>query len=231
VAVVAVLLAACGFHPTAVGDVVNGDDGGGDDGNGSGGSGSGTLMTTFGERPGAEHMGVTTDTFIESSNVTATHGGEAAIWADATPTLNVLLRFDVSALPATVTVTAVELDIVTTSDSLESGTLDFYEALEPWDPAVATWLVRAGTTAWTDSGASPPGSRGALLLGSVFPNVDNTPYTLPIDTATVQRWVALPGSNNGLVAISTSPTGAGVMFSSSREPNTALRPLLRVRYR
>ena len=188
------------------------------------------VTTSFGERSTSVHTGVTTDTWLESANVTATHGTDIGLYEDASPTVNGLLRFDLSAIPTSATVSAVELDLVTTTDSLESGMLETYAVLEDWDEATASWSNRTASMAWTDAGASGPGSRGSTLVGTVFPGVDLTPYSFALDLPTVQGWVTTPASNHGLVLISTSPSGNGVTFSSSNDTLVDARPQLRVTY-
>jgi len=188
------------------------------------------VTTSFGERSTSEHTGVTTDTYLESGSPAATHGTDGGIYEDASPVVDGLLRFDLSAIPAGAVITAADLDVVTTTDSLESGMLEAYAVLEAWSEADATWDDRTAGTAWSNAGASGPGSRGSTLVGSVFPNVDTTPYSFPLDLATVQGWVNAPASNHGMVLISTSPSGNGVTVSSSNDTLVDARPQLRITY-
>ena len=188
------------------------------------------VTVTFGERPGADHTGVTIDTWVDSSNAAINHGTDVGLYMDASPTVNSLLRFDLTALPPGTNVTASELVLATTTDSLPNGTVRIHPVLESWGELSATWTNRVTGTAWTTAGASAPGSQGAQLLGEFFPNVDLAPWTVPFDVATIRGWIDVPTSNRGMVMISTSSTGNGVTFSSSNDPAAGARPLLRITY-
>jgi hypothetical protein len=188
------------------------------------------VTVMFGEQPGADFTGVTTDTFIESASPGVVHGVEAGLWADAGPVTNALLRFDLSALPPGTAVLSAELLLTTTVDSLETGTTQIYPVLQAWAENQATWDNRTTAALWDNAGASAPGSRGPTLVGELVPNVPFSPYTTALDVATIQGWIDDPAVNRGMVLISTSPVGNGVTFSSSDEPTATSRPALRITY-
>jgi hypothetical protein len=226
------LVASCGFSPSPIagagGDAAT--DGAADVADAPSDIAHGATVTaTFGERATADHRGVTRDTYVESAASTALHGSDVGVWADASPTTNGLLKFDLAAVPPASSVSVAELDLVTTTDSLENGTVQIFAILEGWQESTATWIDRQTGMPWAGAGVTGA-SRGTALIGEFFPGVDSTEYAVALDVATVEKWIAMPGSNRGMVLASTSPTGNGVTFSSSDEPNTAVRPLLRVTF-
>lgn len=189
------------------------------------------VTVTFGEAPGTDHSGVTTDAYLESANPGANHGADTILWADASPVNNALLRFDLSAIPPGATVTAADLVLTTTLDLLEDGTVQVYPALEQWADAGSSWNDRATGTPWTDAGASPPSSRSTFMIAEFAPNIAATPFTVPLAAGTVQTWIDTPTTNFGVVLISTSPGGHGTTFISSDDGiNVIARPLLRITY-
>jgi hypothetical protein len=136
-----------------------------------------------------------------------------------------LVRFDLSAIPATAIVTSAEMTLYCDSDPGEA--VSVYQMLESWDEATATSNQRSTGVAWLGAGATPP-SRGSTAIGTVTPAVANQAYTFAITTATAQTWVATPAMNFG-VAIATTNSD-GPRFGSREKGTASQRPSLRVMY-
>lgn len=189
------------------------------------------ITVTFGEAPGTDFAGVTADNWIDSTAPLANHGADTGLAIDASPVFNGLMRFDVTALPPGTAVTAAELVIWTTVDPLDTGTIQIFPSLEQWGEAGSNWTNRMGGTAWSDAGASPPGSRSTFAIGEFAAAIPLTEYTVPLAVGTVQTWIDTPSANKGMVMISTSVSGNGGIFVSRDEVAVpSARPVLRITY-
>jgi hypothetical protein len=189
------------------------------------------TTVTFGEAPGTDFAGVTVDSWIDSTNPTMNHGSDGDLAIDASPVFNGLMRFDLTALPPGTAITGADLLISTTADPLDTGTIQIFPALEQWGEAGVTWNNRMGGTAWSDAGASPPGSRSTFAIGEFAADIPLTQYTVPLAVGTVQTWIDTPSANKGMVMISTSVPGNGGIFvgrDDTLAPSS--RPVLRVTY-
>lgn len=237
--VVALVLCGCGrwgFSEDPA--LVDGPGGGGGDGNGSAmGDGgppvdaAGTVFT-FGERTGAQHTGVTTDTWLSSTNQTANYGGDDNM--SCSPANTALLRFDVTAIAPGTTVVAAELHIETEDTGLSSGSVQVFQVLQPWTEGtnqgasgIANYTQRVSATAWANAGAGAPGSRSATVIGQFDPATLQTDYTVMLGAAgvaAVQSWVNTPSSNDGLAFAVTA--GGGSVSFQTRTAGASSAPLL-----
>ena len=117
-----------------------------------------------------------------------------------------LLAFDLSKVPAGLTVTKATLRVTTTDNaSADGGTVLIYRMLERWEELTATWMVRTSTQTWSAAGAKPP-SREADPIAELRPTRLLTPYDVPIPPAVVEGWRADPSTNHGLVFVRGTST-------------------------
>lgn len=251
IAVMGMAMAGCGFQPGAYdgtayqcaaveprcppGYTCDGDRcvrGGGDGPDARIDSGPGpdaALVTvTFGERPDADHQGVTRDTTISDADPNTNLGGDDNLAIDASPIKVTLMRVDLAAIPRTATVVAAQLDL-DVWDPLESGTLRLDALGESWTEDGATFVDRAAGTPWTAAGAQPPSSDPTRRLGEIDAR-DIAPTTITLEPTVVQTWVSFPETNYGFAWFSTSPDGHGTQVRSREYADASLRPLLRVTY-
>lgn len=193
----------------------------------------GTVMMTFGERTGAQHTGVTTDTWLSSTSPTANFGGDDNF--TVSPTSVGLLRFDLGAIPPSTTVVAAELHIMTEDVGLSSGSVQLFAVREAWTEGasqgaagVANYTQRMAGTAWSNAGAGTPNSRSATVLAQFTPSTLQTDYTVPLGAAgvaAIQGWVNAPGTNAGF-ALGVTAGGGTVGFQSSEVLPASGAPLL-----
>jgi hypothetical protein len=217
-----------GFH-CENGQCVTGDLDGppaGVDGDGAPGpDGAVDLQPTFGDRPDADHQGVTDDATLDEDTPDPPRGAFDYLEIDAGPQRVMVMRFDVSSLPTTATVIAAELEL-DVFDPLENGAFEAYEVKQSWVEPTVTWNVRDTGVPWGGLGASGA-SRGITRIATFSPRNIGT-AVVSLNTAEVQSWIVTPGANHGLVWISTSPDGRGGQITSSESSNILQRPLLRL---
>jgi len=201
-------------------------------GGGSGGMG-GELVARFGEHDLADYKGVTTDAFVTLAEPGANYGSDDFIQIDADPANVGLMRFEVSALGASVTVTGVELHLGTAGDD-SAGEVNFFEVLEAWDqgqgsgdPGACNWTDRKPGVAWATAGVGP-GSRGMFSLGALSPVNAYADYVVVLPPELVQGWLADPDANFGLALVTASPDSVDLRASSHAQ--SGHRPMLVVSY-
>ncbi len=187
-----------------------------------------TMTLTFGERPGDDVRGVTTDTFLRNDKPNQRFGDHGDVSVNADPAKHGLLRFELSALPAGATIDSAVLE-VNVSDPVESGELLLYRLVEDWEELEATWNERRNGQRWTAPGAAPPMSALPIAQASLAAR-DTGLFTVTLPATLVQSWVDQPSSNFGVVWISTSPDGYGGVFDSRDSNHTELRPQLSVTF-
>lgn len=163
------------------------------------------------------------DTFLSSDTANTNYSTQTSALADGNAVRNAVFRFDLSSLPASTTITNVELHIWTDDDF--GATVTMHEVLESWTEAQATWSVRSTGTAWMTAGAEPP-SRGTATIGTVNPSTTFTAFTVPIDTALVQKWANTPATNFGILIRTTDADGS--RFATKEHPTVTRRPFLRI---
>lgn len=161
------------------------------------------------------------DTWLESDQPTLNHGGETFVITDGDILATSLLRFDLTGLSTAATVSKVDLHIFTDFDP--GAEVRVFRVLESWTEGGATWNRRNATTNWLAAGAAPP-STGATPIGTFTPGTQFTEFTVAIDAATVQSWIADPASNFGLGILSVNANGP--RFTSREATNG--KPFLRI---
>lgn len=191
----------------------------------------GSVVITFGETPSATVKGVTADTYLSSELTSATFNyGAATSLSIETTQKRTLIRFDVSALPASAQLVSARLHLNVTSLEL-STTIMVSPILEAWTEGtqngaagVANYTQRTSTQNWTTAGAGA-GSTGTSIASLQTSALGEIGLDLPI--ATIQSWRTTPATNFG-VALSAS--GGDLSVSSSSNSNATGRPELVVTY-
>lgn len=179
------------------------------------------------------------DTTISQGNPNAQYETSpemgAGQYGSSNSRLRGLLRFDLSAVPVTATVTAATLTLWATSvQNSTQRTVGLHQALTPWAEGGATWNHRdAGTlTPWgapgglagTDYQATPSVSR-------VIGYGDGTAYDFDVLTD-VAGWASAPASNMGwwIINASEGSTSTRKSFGSSDWADADQRARLVVTY-
>jgi hypothetical protein len=184
-------------------------------------------VVSFGERPGATHSHVTADCGISGTQPFMNFGAADTV---AISTIEAgLLRFDVSALAPGTTIVAAEVHLASASNATDM--MGLFDALESWTEGagnasngIANYTMRTSTDAWSDPGANPPSSRGALIVGFT-PAPTGADSAIAVDPARVQGWIDNPAANNGMIVAPWLATG-NWSFVTREATNAQLRPLL-----
>lgn len=214
-------------------DASHGDSGGGTKDAAIDAFSMGTMVVSFGERTGATHLNVSTDTSLSSTQPTFNYGGDDSF--NNSPTDVALLRFDLTALPPSTVVVGAQLRIASEDTALASGTAEIYQALEAWTEGsgmgaagVANYTMRTVALPWTTPGAGAPGSRSTTSVGSFVPSAINTDYAVTFNAAgvaAVQGWVNTPATNFGFAITVSAGGGSWKVLSREALPATKC-PLL-----
>lgn len=150
------------------------------------------------------------DSWVGSDAPTATHGGDTALYVDATPSKVTYLKYDLSSLAGRV-VTSAELQVTTTSSSY-SGSPDKEDVRSvgdsTWSESTLTYGTRPGT---------------GDVLGSVTGTAGgSTTYSIPLTLAPIQ------GAAGGLVSLAMDSAGGDAFYIGSRESSTPPRLVVTV---
>jgi len=175
------------------------------------------------------------DTYLRFNNPTFNYGAAERMCADTTDDdRRILLRIDVSSLPAGASVVSADLHLWTgtLTNDLSTQTYSVHRMLESWSEGgqnaaagAASWNERAASTPWTVSGAGT-GSRDDAVIGSFVPTAIDTEYTVPLDPELIAGWLADSESNFGIIIVAAGADGA--CFASTEFPTAAKHPTLSV---
>lgn len=200
---------------------------------------------------------VTTDTYISEDNTTTNYGGETTFYcvsAFSNHRFTTLLKFDISSIPSTATVSdaTLTLDLVS-GFSNDSFTLYLFRAFKPWVEGTslsdgATWNSWDHTNSkeWGVAGANSTNDSGvdnsldasgddrvatetASVAKSSFTSPGEAAFNSASLTALVQGWINGTMTNNGVVETSTYSNPEG-FCGSSENATEGNRPLLSVTY-
>ncbi|MBS1153557.1 MAG: hypothetical protein H6Q89_5255, partial [Myxococcaceae bacterium] len=136
-----------------------------------------------------------------------------------------LMRFDVSAIPASATVSAVSLGLEINNATTDNFGL--YAVLANWVPSEATWFRASGATAWMTAGATGAADRAASSSGTFTGAVG--PASVGFNAtgiALVQGWVQ--GLANRGFILQNYAASSGADFRSCDFVTPGVRPGLTV---
>lgn len=193
---------------------------------------SGPATSTL--RQGVNGYSGATDTYLNGSSTASNFGATATILIDgAGPYANALLKWDLSSIPASATVSDVKIVYNVTNNS-GANTYSIYRSLVPWVGSEANWASSTASTAWGTPGSldnaddySPTalGTLGTAATGLATSTLNASGRTL------VQNWISGATPNYGfLVTRTTSADIDGLQFDSAEGATPANRPALVVVY-
>lgn len=198
---------------------------------------AGSTTTAFqrGALPSASYAGVT-DTGLSAASPSLNKGGEGMMVADAdTPNgsgknADLVLRFDLSSIPAGSTVQAASLTFNVGNGTSGSG-FAFYELKRAFVEGQANWTSASTGATWEVAGARGASDRGMTVLTTWVPaTTGKSTVTLnSAGLAVVQAWIADPSRNKGLV-LDNPTNGDGVWMDSSETATVDNRPKLTLSY-
>jgi tartrate-resistant acid phosphatase type 5 len=198
------------------------------------GSSSGTSMSFQNSALPTSAYAGNIDTYLSQNNTTTNYGGAATLISDGDDPSGrdkrALLKWNVSAIPSTKTVTAasIKLNVVDVS----SQTYEVYQLKRNWTESGSTWVNYASGAAWATAGASGSSDRGTTVLGT-FTGTSRGSYTIVLNTAgvaLVQGWVTGSIASQGVIIMDAANSN-GLDVSSSEAGTVAARPRLIVTYR
>lgn len=201
---------------------------------------AGSSTAIFGNAFGANFPNTVEDTFLNINNDVNATGVSLSTytWPTATPANAVLMKWDVSALPANAEIQSATLYLYLT----EGGGDNAYEipvsAIINKNPVVAssTGNTYDGTNAWTASSVAYGGvplAQSDIDTPVDAPLVDKTVgYKAWNITNLVKTWLATPAANRGVLLNSSNKATSDSyrLFASSDATDTNLRPKLVVTY-
>ncbi len=144
-----------------------------------------------------------------------------------------LLKFDTqNRIPAGRNVTSALLTVTVQSGSAAdtTRTIGAYQVTTSWAETETTWNRRRSTAAWM----SPGGDLGSLIAKQVVSNVAGTKVTFDVTSLVKLAVAGQLGSSRytrvALVDLDPATVDSTRNFYTPDEPNTALRPTLKVVY-
>ncbi len=198
-------------------------------------SGSVTQTLTFqqGISPTSAYTGAH-DTYISLLAESTNYGFLPELRMSYDSRYRILLHFDLSAhLPRNATILSARLELAVYYRELPTAATDvgLYEVLRPWTESGATWRGSTADVSWETPGCDGEHDRaGDYIALSRLRNVgvwqtwENTPFR-----DLVQRWVAEPDSNLGVILLGLSNERQFWLLTSS-QGIPAGRPRLVVSY-
>jgi hypothetical protein len=189
--------------------------------------GGGPTTATF--QQGASGYAGTTDTYIDQFAPTSSFGTLDRLeiryydpGTGLTEHMQTLIRFDLSSIPTTATVTSAKLTMWNTRATANSPSdvVLMDKVLGAWTDA-QTWSM--GIPASTPSGVTTPSVAG-FTLAPATPE----PWVITGMGALVQGWITAPASNLGVKFSCT--TNLNLRLASSEYGSPQYRPLLEVTY-
>ncbi|HKZ48814.1 MAG TPA: DNRLRE domain-containing protein [Thermoplasmata archaeon] len=169
------------------------------------------------------------DSWLDQNVPAANHGGDTTLVLDGrNPESHPILRFDLSAIPASVVIDDAVLSLDQSAGFGNPVTARVYAVSAPWDEAQVTWTDRLTATPWGVAG----GDYNPHRIDA--PVIDNTlGWKTWNVTALVDVWYRGLLPNYGLIFDPPNP-GANsdkTFYSSDYMVDPTLRPKLDIRYR
>jgi hypothetical protein len=137
-----------------------------------------------------------------------------------------LLKFDLTGIPTTATITGVSLVVAIFRSNTDNSDYDLNRVLVDWSELGATWNYRTASQPWLAGGGQ--GGSDFVAAASVTATVDDTIFSSAGMIADVQLWVRNPGTNYGWIMLPTGNLpGTGKQLGSRESEYT---PILTVNY-
>ena len=189
-----------------------------------------TVSFQDGSEPTAGYSGAR-DTKIRENAPGTFFGSDPTLEVDGNSDKAVLLKWDLSSLPAGGTVQSAEITIEVSDNS--DDTYEVYEVKRDWEEGETNWQQFRSGELWQTDGASGSLDRGSDELGNLAATSTGTNVITLNETAEalIQRWIDQPSSNYGLILQDYDDAKTnGVDFASREATNVSHRPKLTVTY-
>lgn len=216
-----------------------GGDAGADDPDAPGDLAPVPSMLRFGNRSDVDVVGSIADTFLDEGEPGNNVGNHLDLHLN-TGVQPILMRFDLTTIPAHATVISARLSLSVSVFPIPlSARLTVQRLREYWMEGTGDHSAgscnrdeRQPGIPWATVGADAPGSRDAAILASANGPVaegDTVVVALPVDL--VQPWIADPSSNHGIAIVGDDPGGIYTEIASSEFSEELLRPVLELELR
>lgn len=190
-----------------------------------------SASTTVSFQDGVNGYAGTTDTKLKSDAATTNFGAATSLETDGSPDYGVLLRWDLSSIPAGKTITAVSLTFNVTNTS--SQIYEFYAMARAWSESSATWQLASTGVPWQTLGANGAADRSSTVLGTLSSGALGT-KTVSLNAdgiAAVQGWINNPAANFGMILADYVNNADGLDLSSSEAATLSQRPKITITYK
>ncbi len=173
----------------------------------------------------------TADTYISAWSTTRNYGLEGETVLRGSDVKATLLRFDVSSLPRTASVTQARLLLYAMRSGTSPLAVNIYRVFRSWVDTEATWDLASRTNAWAQAGCNNTATdRSAEAVASLDLTPGGGPWYTADLLSLVRTWARNPETNQGLILKATGGGTGEYGFAAVDNPDTCLRPRLEVWY-
>ena len=146
-----------------------------------------------------------------------------------------LIKWDLSTIPANAVVNSAILSLYVTADrSSNARTLRAYRVLRAWTEEGSTWNKYDGSNAWGTAGCgNTTTDREATDIGNTTqpasPNVGDE-IAITLTASKVQEWISGVLTNNGLLLKVDTETDDSIQYAMHEHATAGYRPKLVIEY-
>ena len=143
--------------------------------------------------------------------------------------MSMLLRWDVSAIPADSTIQSATVILNVVDKSLQSYSA--YSLKQDWSEGGATWESYRSGSDWAAEGAEGDADRFESIIGRLHaPRLGTNSIVFNADgIAAIQAWVQDPADNHGIIIVNPNARD-GIDIDCSEVPTVSNRPILQISY-
>jgi len=190
---------------------------------------------------GVNNYAGVSDTSIYFNSPDLNQGASSSLYLEGRDLTQMLIRYDLSALPSSARVVSATLGVYVIPDPSftrrQPFTSTVYAALKPWTEMGATWMQAAPGLPWAVPGAYDPGGdyqpwpNDEIWFYYGTPQAEYTErwFTYTV-TSLVQSWIENPASNHGFIVKGHWPHTIFYQIRSSDYWAPDFRPRLRIQY-
>jgi hypothetical protein len=197
---------------------------------------AGPVTKEFGDATNTDYPGTIEDTWCRANfdnNYSTTTRLNTYTWPADTVSNTIIIKWDLSAIPTSATVTEATLYLYQTGTGGDSSYDVPVHKIVNVNPVISacTWNTYDGTNSWT---GGTDGGQGDTAAAEDTPSLNSTnnEYKTWIVTNMVADWVSTPSGNYGMLVNSddVASVDSWRYFASTEDSNTPYRPKLIVTY-
>lgn len=189
---------------------------------------SGIQLQTVRLQQGENGYSGAADTYITAYEPEMPHGGDDRLLLAYDTRRKSLLEFDLSPVPSGVLIKSAQLTVHLLETRGNSINVSAYEMLRSWSDTEATWGYASQGEPWNEPGIAEGSDRSSTAEYAVDNVRWEGPYRFSLKPL-VERWLAAPQDNHGLVLIgSGSYTSYSYPLGSAEHGDAGKRPVLEI---